>query len=63
MNHYQILAIVTMITLGLVLGLTTYILVGKHTIKKVYRLAGFTMGLMVALTILCTIIYRAYHIG
>lgn len=63
MNHYQTLAVITMITLGLVLALTTYILVGKHSLKKVYSLAGLTLGLMLILTVLCTIIYRAYHIG
>ncbi|MCC7459818.1 MAG: hypothetical protein IT286_00825 [Proteobacteria bacterium] len=63
MTEYKTLAIITMITLGLVLAMTGYILIGKHTIKKVYTLAGITLGLMLVLTVLCTIIYRAYHIG
>jgi multisubunit Na+/H+ antiporter MnhF subunit len=63
MNHYQTLGIITMVTLGLALAMTIYILMGKHSLKRVYALAGFTMGLMVILTVLCTIIYRAYHIG
>lgn len=61
--NYKTLAILSMIVLGLVVASTTYILVGKHTIKKVKILAGITLGLMVALTIICTIIYRAYNIG
>ncbi len=60
---YKTLAIITMILLGLVLAMTAYILMGKHSIKKVYMLAGMTAGLMLILTVFCTIIYRAYHIG
>jgi ABC-type uncharacterized transport system permease subunit len=63
MNHYQILAVITMVTLASVLGMTTYILVGKHSVEKVYRLAGLTLVMMLVVTVLCTIIYRAYHIG
>ena len=63
MNHYQILGVITMVTLVAVLGMTTYILIGKHSIEKVYRLASVTLGMMVVLTVLCTMIYRAYHIG
>jgi hypothetical protein len=60
MNNYQILSIVSIATLVLMVSLTTYILVGKHTIKKVYTLAGIGLFLMILLTISCSIIYRHY---
>jgi lysylphosphatidylglycerol synthetase-like protein (DUF2156 family) len=60
--NYKTLAIINMISLGLVVAMTAYILIGKHSIKKVYTLAGITAGLMLILTVVCTIIYRAYHI-
>jgi len=61
--NYKTLAIISIVTLCMVVGMTTYILMGKHSIKKVYTLAGITLGLMLILTVICTIIYRAYEIG
>ena len=60
--NYKTLAIISIVTLSLVLGMTTYILMGKHSLKKVKILAGITLGMMLVLTVFCTIIYRAYHI-
>ncbi len=60
MNNYQILSIVSISILVLMLGLTAYILFGKHSLKKVYTLAGIASFLMVILTVICSLIYRHY---
>lgn len=61
MNKYQWLGGISISFLALALGLAVYILTGHHPRKRVYWIAGTVLGLMVAETIVCSIIYAEYH--
>lgn len=61
MNTYKILSVISISSLILLVGLTVYILAGKHSIRKVTILAGIGFTLMVCMTVMCSIIYLHYN--
>ena len=61
MNKYQLLGGVSILFLALAMGLSVYILTGHHTKKRVYWVAGSVLGIMLAETVICSIIYAQYH--
>jgi hypothetical protein len=61
MNKYQLLGGVSIFLLVLALGLAVFILTGHHSKKRVYLFAGSVLGIMLAETVICSIIYAQYH--
>ena len=61
MNKYQVLGGISILLLALAMGLSVFILTGHHSKKRVYLIAGSVLGIMLAETVICSIIYAQYH--
>jgi len=47
--------------LAIAMGLTGYILTGRHSRKRVYIVCGSVLFLLLSVTVSCMIIYAEYH--
>ncbi len=61
MNRYQVLGGISIFLLAAALALSVYVLTGRHTKKKVYVISGTVLAIMIAETVICSIIYAKYH--
>lgn len=60
MNEYQILGTVSIALLIIALSLSVFIMTGHHPKKRVYLIAGSVLVIMLAETVICSIIYAQY---
>jgi hypothetical protein len=61
MNKYQLLGGLSILLLVLAIGLSVFILTGHPSKKRVYMVAGSVLFIMLAETIICSIIYAQYR--
>ena len=55
---YKFMGVLNIILLVIALGLSGYILVGKHSRNKVYLVSGTVLTIMIAVTVMCIVIYH-----
>ncbi|MFH1016744.1 MAG: hypothetical protein V1798_01020 [Pseudomonadota bacterium] len=60
MTPYQWLGAVSMALLAVAVGLSVYILTGKHSRKETYVVSASVLTLMVGITVMCLIIYSRF---
>ncbi len=61
MNLYQWLGASSIALMVIALGVSTFILVGRHAKKTVYIVAGSVLTVVVIVSVLCWIIYAQYQ--
>lgn len=62
MHFYQILGSISLGMLAMIILLTFLALTGSRPKKVVYALSGTVLMLMVAVTVVCAVIYREYGV-
>ncbi len=62
MTGYQQLGATSIGLLFVALGLSAYILIGKHSRRATYFISGTVLALMLAVTVLSVVIYSEYGI-
>jgi hypothetical protein len=62
MNPYRWLGAVSIAMLAVALGLAVYLITGRRGRRTTYLVSGTVLALMIALTVLCAVIYMEYGI-
>jgi hypothetical protein len=60
MDSYKWLGAVSMVFLTAVVALTAFVVTGKHSRKVTYVVSGTALALMLAVTVICFIIYQRF---
>jgi ABC-type proline/glycine betaine transport system permease subunit len=63
LSSYQWLGIASILLLVTALGLSVFIMMGKRSPKATYLVAGTVLVLMLAVSIICAVIYGKYGRG